>query len=277
MKKAVFFDIDGTLLNTSKGVNKITSPVKDSIKELQKNDTLIFISSGRPYAFLNEDILDFGFDGYILMNGSLILLNDKKTIDNNNSNSNYIKPFYKNTFEKKHLKTLISKFEEYNIQYILEDEKYSYLKSDFRCQKSFYEDIGISMKYIKNEYDIENINVCKIEMHCPDKNASNFCKTLEDDNFRYTYFDEFKLFELYSRKDTKASGILKILDYFNIDVNNSFAFGDSHNDIEMLNTVGCGIAMGNASEEIKIHADKVTKSVSEDGVAHGINNYILNY
>ncbi len=268
MKKAVFFDIDGTLLNTSKGVNKITSSVKDSIRELQKNNTLVFISSGRPYAFLNEDILDFGFDGYILMNGSLILLND----DTSN-----MQPFYKNTFDKKHLKTLISKFEDYNIQYILQDEKYSYLKSDFKHQKLLYENIGIPMQYIKDDYDIKDINVCKIEMHCPDKDASDFCMTLEDDNFRYTYFDEFKLFELYSRKDTKASGILKILDHFNIDINNSFAFGDSHNDIEMLNTVGCGIAMGNASDEIKAHADKVTKSVSEDGVSYGINQFILNY
>ena len=81
MKKAVFFDIDGTLLDTSKGVSKITSPVKDAIRELQNNDILVFVSSGRPYAFLNEDILTFGFDGYILMNGSLILLNDNKSND----------------------------------------------------------------------------------------------------------------------------------------------------------------------------------------------------
>jgi len=87
MKKAVFFDIDGTLLDTSKGVSKITSPVKDAIRELQNNDILVFVSSGRPYAFLNEDILTFGFDGYILMNGSLILLNDNK--------SNNLKPFIK--------------------------------------------------------------------------------------------------------------------------------------------------------------------------------------
>ena len=267
MKKAVFFDIDGTLLDTSKGVSKITSPVKDAIRELQNNDILVFVSSGRPYAFLNEDILTFGFDGYILMNGSLILLNDNK--------SNNLKPFYKNNIQKQHLKELICKFENYNMEYILEDEKYSYLKNDFKTQKAFYESIDISMKYIKHEYDIENINACKIEMHCLDEEAYNFCKTLEDENFRYTYFDDFKLFELYSRRDTKASGIMRILDHFNIDINSSFAFGDSHNDIEMLNAVGCGIVMGNALDEIKDHGDKITKSVSEDGVAYGINNYIL--
>lgn len=269
MKKAVFFDIDGTLINTLTGTNKMTSYVKESIRELQRNDILVFISSGRPYAFLNEDILEFGFDGYILMNGSLILLNDKTDTNNN------LKPFYKSEIDKAHLKDLIIKFEDYNLEYILESEKYSYLKSDFKSLKAFYESIGISTKYMKDDFNIDDIDICKIEMQCHDTEAYEFCRTLEDDKFRYTYFDDFKLFELYSRNNTKASGILKILDHFNIDIKNSFAFGDSYNDIEMLNTVGCGIVMGNAIDEIKEHADIVTKSVSEDGVAYGIKNYIL--
>ncbi|WP_294403507.1 HAD family hydrolase [uncultured Clostridium sp.] len=291
MKKAIFFDIDGTLLNSSKGVNKMTPAVKKSIRRLQENGHSVFISSGRPYAFLNDDILDFGFDGYILMNGSLILSNDNntdKTVFKNNCLSNTmscndinafenesINTLYKHPFDKSELKELLKKFDEYNIQYILEDEKYSYLRADFKYQKEFYENIGISMKYIKHEFDIDKINVYKIEMLCPDKASSDFCRTLENDNFRYTFFDEFNLFELYSPKNTKASAILKILDYINVDVSDSYAFGDSHNDIEMLNTVGCGIAMGNASDEIKQHSNKITKSVSEDGVAYGIENYIL--
>lgn len=280
MKKAVFFDIDGTLLNSTKGAHEMTPEVKNSIKELQKNDTLVFIASGRPYAFLNDDIINFGFDGYILMNGSLILLNDKSDNDNSatgcTSNSSRMTPFYKYSFEKEHLKEVIKKFDDYKIDYILQDEKYSYLKPDFKNLQSLYKNIGISNKYIKDELNINDIDVCKIEMYCPDRESVDFCKTLEDDNFRYTHFDEFNLFELYSRKNTKASGILKVLEYFGIDIKNSFAFGDSHNDIEMLNTVGCGIVMGNASDEIKTHGDKITKSVSEDGVAYGIKNYILN-
>ena len=52
-------------------------------------------------------------------------------------------------------------------------------------------------------------------------------------------------------------------------------FGDGENDIEMLATVGCGIAMGNAAENVKRHAKQVTDSVSQDGVARGIGKYIL--
>ena len=279
MKKAVLFDIDGTLLDSEKGVSKMTSEVKDAIRELQKNDTLVFIASGRPYAFLNDDILNFGFDGYILMNGSLILLNDKLDVDNyksdTSSDSLHMTPFYKEPFDKKYLKSIIEKFDSLNIEYIVQDEKYSYIKSEFKHLQSLFTHVGIPKKYIKNDYNIDDINVYKIEMYCYDDEAIEFCKSLEDDNFKYTYFDGFNLFELYSRKNTKASAILKVLEHFDIDVNNSFAFGDSHNDIEMLNTVGCGIVMDNAINEIKSHADKVTKAVNEDGVAYGIKNYIL--
>lgn len=279
MKKAVFFDIDGTLLDSEKGVSKMTPAVKDAIRELQKNDTLVFIASGRPYAFLNDDLLNFGFDGYILMNGSLILMNDKLDANNSkahvNSDSLHMTPFFKDSFDKKYLKNIIEKFDNHNIEYIVQDEKYSYVKPEFKHLQSLFNHVGISNKYIKYDYNIDDINVYKIEMYCHDDESIELCKSLEDENFRYTYFDGFNLFELYSRKHTKASAILQILEHFDIDVNNSFAFGDSHNDIEMLNTVGCGIVMGNAIDEIKAHADKVTKAVDEDGVAYGIKNYIL--
>ena len=55
----------------------------------------------------------------------------------------------------------------------------------------------------------------------------------------------------------------------NIPIEDSYAFGDGENDIEMLATVGCGIAMGNAAKAVKAHAKKVTDSVSQDGVASG--------
>lgn len=262
MSKAIFFDIDGTLLNSLEGLNTIAPAVKKSIKKLQENNNHVFIATGRPYAFLCKDILDFGFDGFVLMNGSLLLTKDKSS-------------FYGDPFDKALLKKLLKQFEEYNIEYILQDETYSYLKEDFKKLKNLYDNIGIDDTYIKTDYDLDTINVYKIEMICKNKQGLNFCKSLENDEFRCIHYDGFNLFELSSKRNSKASGILKILDNYNVHIDSSYAFGDGENDIEMLNTVGCGIAMGNASENIKKHADKITLSVAEDGVAYGINKYIL--
>ena len=54
--------------------------------------------------------------------------------------------------------------------------------------------------------------------------------------------------------------------YYGFTKDNAIAFGDGHNDIEMLETVGMGIAMGNAKDEVKAKANAVCKPVDEDGV-----------
>ena len=60
----------------------------------------------------------------------------------------------------------------------------------------------------------------------------------------------------------------KILEYFHLNKENAIAFGDGTNDIEMLATVGTGIAMGNATEDVKEMADDICGDVAEDGIYH---------
>ena len=73
----------------------------------------------------------------------------------------------------------------------------------------------------------------------------------------------------------KGDAILQVAERLGVPPENTYAFGDGKNDIEMLSTVGCGIAMGNACNEVKSCANKVTDTVNNDGVAVGIENYIL--
>lgn len=73
----------------------------------------------------------------------------------------------------------------------------------------------------------------------------------------------------------KGIGIKKILAYFHLEASQALAFGDSYNDTEMLQTVGTGVAMGNAPEKIKAIADEVCGHVSEDGIYHYCVNHGL--
>ena len=66
----------------------------------------------------------------------------------------------------------------------------------------------------------------------------------------------------------KGIGVDKILEYYHLDRSQAIAFGDGCNDIEMLQTVGVGVAMGNATEEVKRAADEVCGHVAEDGIYH---------
>lgn len=262
MKKAIFLDIDGTILDCFGGIPDITPNVKKAIRSLQSSGNYVFIASGRPYAFLSQALLDFGFDGFILTNGAHIILNDNT--------------FYKDHIDKTFVKEAAIEFEKRNIQYILEGAPYSYMKDNCKEFYEFYDSIGISRKFFKSNFNIDDIDTYKIEMLCSNKESIDFCLSLIENNPQYDYFHSIdeKSFELYSKKNTKATAILKVLDHLNIPLENSYAFGDGKNDIEMLSTVGCGIAMGNASDEVKKHAKKVTDTIHNDGVAVGIEKYI---
>ena len=262
MKKAVFFDIDGTLIDCLNGLTDITPRVKKAIHKLQTNGDYVFLATGRPYAFLSKALLDFGFDGFILTNGAHVTIKDKV--------------IYKEPLDKEVIKKLISNFEALGIQYMLQGELYSYMKESSKEFYSIYDTYNISRKYIKSNYDIENIDTYKIEMLCKDKNGIDYCLSLgyDSDEYDYLHNEDQNSFELYSKRNTKATGILKALAYLNIPKENSYAFGDGKNDIEMLSTVGCGIAMGNASDEVKSYAKKVTDTVHNDGIALGIKDYI---
>lgn len=66
----------------------------------------------------------------------------------------------------------------------------------------------------------------------------------------------------------KGIGISKVLEYYQLDRSQAMAFGDGNNDIEMLQAVGTGVAMANASEELKAVADEICGDVAEDGIYH---------
>ncbi|HDR7611720.1 TPA: HAD-IIB family hydrolase [Bacillus mycoides] len=74
-------------------------------------------------------------------------------------------------------------------------------------------------------------------------------------------------------KVVKLTAIQKVLEHLKICKSEAIAFGDGGNDIEMLQYVGLGIAMGNGGEELKTKADFVTKKASEGGIAFALKEF----
>lgn len=74
---------------------------------------------------------------------------------------------------------------------------------------------------------------------------------------------------------SKGDAAAYLADYFGITTDEVMAFGDDYNDIDMLESVGYGIAMGNALDKVKAVSFDQTKSNKEDGVAYAIEHYIL--
>ena len=81
--------------------------------------------------------------------------------------------------------------------------------------------------------------------------------------------------ELINREFDKGRGIRRLCQHLGVDLQDTFGFGDSMNDLEMMQTVGVGVAMANGNERLKALADYVCPSVDEDGLAKAFAKFDL--
>ena len=113
MKKAIFFDVDGTFIDCKNGMKDMSISVKQAIRKVQENGDYAFISTGRPYALLDEKILNFGFDGFILANGAHVIINNET--------------IHSEPIEKEFIKGIVNELENNYIEYVLQSELFSYM------------------------------------------------------------------------------------------------------------------------------------------------------
>ena len=266
MKKAIFFDIDGTIIDKEHGISEVTPRVQKAMKNLQEAGNYIFIATGRPHAFMQKDILNFGFDGFVMSNGALIMLGGEV--------------FSQSFLNPKAVKKLCDFAVTENIEYMLESYPNIYCPRGFTACDNFFKKIGVDYSKFVRDFDIEKISVSKMEFISARTDLENvevaYKKILAEPGFTgWADPFHFKTMEVYSDKVSKATGILKVLKHLQIDVKNSYAFGDGYNDVEMMKTIGTGLVMATAKDEVKKFASAIVPSVHDDGVAVGIEKYIL--
>ena len=263
MKKAVFFDIDGTLIDASVGMTLMSDKVRKALSALKEAGHYIFIASGRPLDYLDPELVNFGFNGFVLMNGAVVLI-DGKVI-------------FAEAIDPKIVDDVCKFCDAENTEYILESHPKVYLKKEFKLSELFFASFDIDILKFERKFNIGDFPTYKMEFLTDRADAGDIYYKLLQTPTLTGINDPFHSdnLELYSEKNTKASGILHALEYHGVDVKYSYAFGDGLNDIEMIQTVGCGMAMGNGNSKLKALAKHVVPSVHEDGVAYGIENYIL--
>lgn len=253
MKKAAFFDVDGTLIDCTIGIMDISDRVKKAIKDFQKAGNVAFVSSGRPYAFLNKELLELGFDGFVLGNGAQVLINDETK--------------FFSGIDKELVKEVVSNCERLNIDYCLQGPKYSYLKKEFTRLVSYYREYGITDDFLEYNFDIDDVDVFKIEMLPVDEEGCKYCESLDQGEFNCFKNYPGEVYEMYPVKNSKGEGLLKTIELEGVELKDSYAFGDGRNDIEMIQTAAHGIAMGNAVPELKEVANEFTDAIADDGIA----------
>jgi len=139
------------------------------------------------------------------------------------------------------------------------------------------EEYFTSSRKICSGYDeiFENSEKCADEFFvtCPDKETRNLLisevEKIGDIQF-CTHRDKF--LEISEKGTDKGTALGVICEHLGIDIKETIAFGDGENDILLLEAAGIGIAMGNAEEKLKSHADLIAKTNNENGVCEILSN-----
>lgn len=249
-KKVLFFDIDGTLWDEDGNIPEST--VK-AIKKLQENGHMCFLCTGRARSNVQSPkLLSLGFDGIVSGCGTMIEYGGE-TI------------FYYQMSREDAIRMVESVLDQ-GFDLVLEGRENLYLD-----EERFAEDVFIE-KLKKNYGDIIlplTSNWGKWEISkCTVKGREGETKKAfepSDDSFDYMIHDPY-LIEMVPKGFHKGTGILKVCELLDVSLEDTLAFGDSANDMEMIHTAGIGVAMGNGTEAIKEAADYVTTPLDQDGI-----------
>lgn len=246
--KIIFFDIDGTLVNPQTG--RISDKTHLALARLQERGVKICISTGRAPSL----VPDFGpvkFDAYCTYNGSLCYAGSE-TLHSNPIAAADVAQVIRNAagigrpVSVATRKRLAANGWDPDLAdyYRLADLTLTAAPDfDAACQEDVYQ-ILIGCKKTDHAVLLKDAHGVKIAVSWD------------------------RAVDVIPSSSGKGTAIAKILAHFGLDASQAMAFGDSQNDLEMLQTVGVGVAMGNATAQLKAVADDVCGAVSEDGIYH---------
>ena len=246
--KIIFFDIDGTLVDSA--IGRIPAKTFEALNRLREKGILLCIATGRSPAVL-PDFRGFRFDAYCTFNGSLCYT-ENKTIHSNPLSSKDVAKVLENAASIGRPVSVATR-NRMAANGIDKDLTDYYLLADLTLT-------------IADDFD----KVCQGEVYqmmlgCRPSDHDAILRGVTDVKIVVSWDRAADVIPVSSGK---GGSIGKILAYFNLDASQALAFGDSYNDIEMLQSVGTGVAMGNAAARLKEIADDVCGNVSEDGIYH---------
>lgn len=255
MIKAAFFDIDGTLLShTSRSIPEST---RRAIRALREKGILVVIATGRHIAAMKElPLWEVEYDGYITLNGQLCLDREERS-------------FFEAPFLGRAAERLVELFRERKTPVALVDR-------DRRYMNFINEPVRLAHKAISSplpatdRYDGKPL--FQVEVYLEQEEEAALRASLPGCSI--TRWNRYAV-DIIAEGGGKKKGIQAFLEQNGIRREETIAFGDGENDVDMLRFAGIGVAMGNADPCVKEAADYVTESVDEDGIFRALEAFDL--
>ena len=269
MKKILFTDLDGTLLNNA---SQISGEMKKALNTMTSQGHYLVLSSGRPLDSILEvkNLAKIHYPNvYIIANnGSIIYQCDTKQIIKEHRIS--LKDVQKVWNLAKEHQIHVQTYTENEIISAVEDEEIQYYRRRIHLPLILCDDPLSILKQPPHK-------MLLIDLHDHDRIAK-FQSLLESEfsSRLQTVFSNPYYLEVFSKDAGKGNGLRYLCHYLNIPVTDSIAAGDAQNDVSMLEAAGLSVAMCNGDDFIKQQADVVTvRSNEECGLADIIYEYIV--
>lgn len=253
--KAVFFDIDGTLLSFK--THQVPESTVEAIRLLQTHGIKTIISTGRSINSIDH-IKFLDFDGYITFNGGYCLTN---------------------TFEVLHKQTINSN----DIQSVMDYAKEKPLSFSFMSEKEItihdvtpeiagmYAHLNLPVPKLVNMDTVDTSSILQTNIFLGPDEEKEFMENVMPNSLASRWTPLFA--DVNPKGLSKKVGIDIFCKHFGINIENTMAFGDGGNDITMLKHVNIGVAMGNANPEVKQIANYVTNDVDDNGIWNALKHF----
>lgn len=266
--KLIFLDADGTLFHHE---GYIPNSAIDACIQAQKNGHKVILCTGRQRIEIFGDMLKIDYDAIIAGSGATIEC-DHEIIEENalsEEESEYLTKYLLD-------RNIPANFESSTKIYANQFTKDTMLKKvEEQCKgKSEEEKAKHGLTILTNQITVvgslEGLSYNKVSVI---DNGKTPYKTIQDDlSDRYVVIPATfaplgkESGEITSFHINKATGMDSVIRYFNADIKDTIAIGDGFNDLPMFEKSHLSVAMGNAPQEIKDKADRITTSLDEDGV-----------
>lgn len=254
-------DIDGTLIDTDETLKEDFHKLKDFVKT---NNIPFTLATGRCYNEVKEFLNEFEVDFPVVVNNGAGAIKNGELI-------------WENTMKASILKKAIECADELEMVIVTSDgiSNRSYRHNDYirnQIEKfGRYEEI---YRPSEDEWDSAEIQKLLIIDPLQEGRIDVVLEHLEPykDLLNIVKYNDRSV-DIMPAATNKAQGLINIAKLLNIDVNHIMAVGDAKNDIEMLNTVGVGVAVSNADNKLKEVADFVCDFPNAGGVLQAVKKF----
>lgn len=256
--KIVFFDIDETLYVKRKAYIP-ASVTEQVLPRLKAKGIIPAIATGRNHGCFPEALKPYlnpenGFELFVTINGQYNFYKDQIISDY--------------SLSREQIERIITKANELGLVYaFVTPQTIAVSETNPIVHEAV---VPITPNYVVDPYYYEKEKIVQMLLFYSEsqkqavEKSGIFANDLKEARWHPNAVDILR------KENSKARGIKDVLAKLNIDIESSMAFGDGINDLEMLPTVGLGVAMGNGEPELKAVADFITKPIEEDGILYAL-------